>query len=304
MDFGLQALAEAMWVAYCAPTHFQQLHPHINLEPVTLESLSRAFNVDMDQVRLIPFEPIFRTLDGLVKQNWGTLRQTAVLVEVLECIGVKRQAATFKPPEPCEVPVDAIQRTGFCPTDSQLQLLVTPILTVAKLLRFMDRVHYIMDIQPKQLLEDTKKFENVRNHPEGFRRVAQLEQANLEQATDPLFNHRKLPCTGILPDGRKCNRSCVRNKLYCSHCLQTLGPEATERPATLQLRALKGPFVMVAKNIKFPLPIQPGEGSIRSPLNFTTLESDINNQIEVRIVISQQTVCITAQLILMTNHSC
>ena len=138
-----------------------------------------------------------------------------------------------------------------------------------------------MDIQPKQLLEERKKFENVRDHPEGFRRVAQLEQSHLEQATDPLFNHRKLPCTGVLPDGTKCNRPCVRNKLHCRFCLQTLGPESTDRPVTLQLSALKGPFVELSKNVKYPLPIQPGEGTIRSPLNFTALESDINLQIEV-----------------------
>lgn len=143
MDFGLQALAEAMWVAYCAPTHFQQLNPHINLEPVTLESLSRAFNVDMDQVRVIPFEPTFRTLDGLIKQNWGTVRQTAVLGQVLECIGVPGQSSAFKPQDPCDVPADSIQRTGFRPMDTQLQLLVTPMLVLAKILRFMDRIHYM-----------------------------------------------------------------------------------------------------------------------------------------------------------------
>ena len=141
MDFGLQALAEAMWVTYCAPTHFQQLYPHVNLEPVTLEAMSRAFNVDMEQVRLIPFEPILRTLDGLIKQNWALLQQTAVLVQVLECIGVPGQAAAFRPQDPCDVPADAIQRLGFRPLGSQLQLLVTPVLTVTKLLRFMDRIH-------------------------------------------------------------------------------------------------------------------------------------------------------------------
>ena len=269
-----------MWVAYCAPTHFQQLQPHINLEPVTMEALARAFNVDMDQVRLIPFEPIFRTLDGLIKTNWGILHQTAVLGQVLECIGVPRQSSNFKSPDPCDIPSDAIQRLGFRPLDTQLQLLVTPMLVLAKLLRFMDKIH-ILDIQPKQLLEDQRKFENVRNHPEGFHRVAQLEQEHLEHATDPLFNHRKLPCTGILADGKKCNRPCVRNKLHCRFCLQTLGPESTDRPVTLQLRALKGPFVSLTKTVKYPLPIQPGEGMIRTPLNVTTLESDINNQIEV-----------------------
>ena len=140
---------------------------------------------------------------------------------------------------------------------------------------------FSMDIQHKQLLEEPRRFENVRNRPEGFLRVAQLEQANQQQATDPLFNHRKLPCTGILADGKKCTQPCVRNKLHCRLCLQTLGPESTDRPVTLQLRALKGPFVLLTKNIKYPLPIQPGEGTIRSPLNFTTIETDINGQVEV-----------------------
>ena len=138
-----------------------------------------------------------------------------------------------------------------------------------------------MDIQPKQLLEAPRTFENVRDHPEGFGRVAQLEKANQQQAKDPLFNHRKLPCTGVLEDGTKCHRPCARNKLHCIVCIQLLGAEATDRPETLQLRALKGPFVRMSKNFKYPLPIQPGEGSIRSPLNFITLEGEINVQIEV-----------------------
>ena len=149
-----------------------------------------------------------------------------------------------------------------------------------------------MDIQPKQLLEAPRTFENVRNHPEGFCRVARLEQANQQQAKDPLFNHRKLPCTGILEDGTKCHRPCARNKLHCLGCVQLLGEEATDRPETLQLRALKGPFVRVSKNFKYPLPIQPGESSIRLPLNFITLESEINGQIEVSLNSSRLTGCL------------
>ena len=143
MEFGLQVLAEAMWVSYCAPTFFQQLNPHINLEPVTLESLARAFEMDMDQVRVIPYAPTLRTLDGLIKENWGFLRQTAVFVQVLECIGVPRQSPNFKLEHQCEVAADSIQRLGFRPLDSHLQLLVTPMLVASKMLRFMDRVHYM-----------------------------------------------------------------------------------------------------------------------------------------------------------------
>ena len=143
MNFGLQALAEAMWVAYCAPTHFQQFNPHINLEPVTMESLARAFNVDMDQVRLIPFEPALRTLDGLIEQNWAKIRQTAVLVRVLDEIGEPRNSPNFITPYPCDVPEGSKQRTGFCPMGNDRQLPVTPMLVLSKILRFMDRVHYM-----------------------------------------------------------------------------------------------------------------------------------------------------------------
>ena len=143
MEFGLQALAEAMWVAYCAPTHFQQLNPHINLEPVTMETLARAFNVDMDQVRVIPYEPALRTLDGLIEQNWHKIRQTAVLERVLDKIGEPKHSPAFVTPYPCDVPADSIQRTGFRPTKDERQLPVTQMLVMAKLLRFMDRVHYM-----------------------------------------------------------------------------------------------------------------------------------------------------------------
>ena len=82
-DFGLQALAEAMWVAYCAPSLFQQLHPHLNLEPVTLEALDKVISVDFDQLRVIPEDPILRTLDGLIKMNWNWVQETAVWKQVL-----------------------------------------------------------------------------------------------------------------------------------------------------------------------------------------------------------------------------
>ena len=83
LDFGLQALAEEMWVGFCSPSLFQQLHPHINLEPVTLEVLDRVISVDFDQIRIIPADPILRTLDGLIKMNWSWVQETAVWKRIL-----------------------------------------------------------------------------------------------------------------------------------------------------------------------------------------------------------------------------
>ena len=83
MDFGLQSLSEAMWGAYCSPMYFQQLHPYLNLEPVTLETLDRSIDADMDQRIIIPHDPHLRALDALVKLNWYKVQQTAVWKIVL-----------------------------------------------------------------------------------------------------------------------------------------------------------------------------------------------------------------------------
>ena len=199
----------------------------------------------------------------------------------------------YKPRQMADVPTDSLQRSGFQPMNKQTHLMVTPALNLAQHLRIMVRVHQIQDIPPKKLLEAVRQYEDVNDHPDGFKRIRDLETENLAKAENVLFDHRKLPCSGVNPDGEKCNRPCIRNKLYCSHCMQYLEPEITDTPKSLQLSALQGPFVSLSKTIRYPLPLQPGLTQLRSPMNFATLEIELNQQIELLadILTSFQQIC-------------